>query len=111
MLDDLIAICGENCARCRAYTASRSGKHSDLEQAAAESMEWAGHQLSPEEVPCDGCRVPDGRLASYCFTCEIRACALDKGHATCAHCPDCPCDKIGSPQAREALAALKASLR
>jgi hypothetical protein len=111
MLDDLIAICGPNCTRCHAYEASRSGKHSELERIATEWTQAIGRKFTAEDVYCDGCRVPNGRLSSYCSTCDIRICAQNKGFITCAHCPDSPCDKIDAPRAREALAALKANLR
>jgi hypothetical protein len=111
MLSDLTAICGPSCTQCQAYIASRSGKRSDLERVANEWTQAIGRRFTAGDVYCDGCRVPDGRRSSYCATCEIRICAQNRGNETCAHCADCPCDRIVAPDAREALAALKDSLR
>ncbi len=109
MIDDLTAICGPSCTRCQAYIASQGGKRSELESVAAEWTKAIGRLFTADDVCCDGCRVPGARLSSYCGTCEIRICALNRGYTTCAHCPDCPCDKIGAPEAREALAKLIAN--
>ncbi|MBN1160740.1 MAG: DUF3795 domain-containing protein [Dehalococcoidales bacterium] len=109
-LNDLTAICGPSCTMCGAYIATRSGNRAELERIAAEWTKGLGRVFKPEDIICDGCRVPGGRLSSYCATCEIRLCAQDKGMITCAHCPECPCEKIVAPPAREALATLKKEL-
>jgi hypothetical protein len=109
--NDLTAICGPSCTQCDAYIATRSGKRAELERIAAEWTKGLGRVFKAEDIICDGCRVPGGRLSSYCGTCEIRICAQNKGMITCAHCPECPCEKIVAPPAREALEALKKSLK
>ncbi len=110
MLDDLTAICGPSCTRCDAYVATRSNDRAALERIAAEWSKGLGRAFTADDIVCDGCRVPGGRLSAYCATCEIRNCARNGGHETCAHCPQCPCEKIIAPPAREALAALKKDL-
>ncbi len=110
MLDDLIAVCGVSCAQCRAYTATRAGGRTGLESVAAEWTKTMGRTFTSDDVVCDGCRVPDGRHSTYCATCDIRNCAQGKGTITCAHCAECPCEKIVAPEAREALATLRRSI-
>lgn len=111
MLDDLVAVCGFNCADCRAYKAT---KNNDLKELARLADEWTkslGKTYAPEDILCDGCRVPGRRRVAYCAGCNIRVCALSKGYPTCAHCPDMPdCGKITQPKAREMLAELKKKL-
>jgi hypothetical protein len=104
---DLTAICGPSCTQCDAYKASRSGNIAELERIAVEWTQVIGSTFTADDIYCDGCRVPGGHLSSYCATCNIRICALSKGNITCAHCEECPCDKIVAPVAREALTALK----
>jgi hypothetical protein len=110
MLNDLIAICGPSCTQCQAYNATKSGDRKELEKIAAEWTKGLGRTFTTDDIICDGCRVPGGRLSTYCSTCEIRICAQSKGAITCAHCAECPCEKIIAPPAREALEALKKEL-
>lgn len=111
MLDDLIAVCGVSCTNCPAYHATRNNNRSELERIAVDWTKGLGRTFMPEDIICDGCRVPDGRLSTYCFTCEIRNCARSQGYITCAHCPRCPCEKIVAPPARDALEALQKTLK
>jgi hypothetical protein len=110
VLDDLTAICGPSCTQCQAYIATRNNDKAELERIASEWTKGLGRTFTADDIVCDGCRVPGGRLSTYCATCEIRLCAQNKGMVTCAHCPDSPCEKIIAPPAIEALAALKKSL-
>lgn len=105
-IDSLVAICGPSCTNCDAYKATRSSDPADLERLAAQWTQFMGKVYTAQDLLCDGCRV-GGRLSAYCATCDIRLCAEGKQHDTCAHCSDCPCDKIRAPQAQEALAALR----
>ena len=106
-LNDLTAVCGPSCTKCQAYIASRSGNRAELERIAVEWTKAIGRTFTADDIFCDGCRVPGGRLSSYCATCDIRNCAQSRGNITCAHCEECPCDKIVAPEAHEAMAALK----
>jgi len=109
-IDDLIAVCGFSCADCPAYIATRNSDRTELARIAGEWTKSLGRTFTPDDIICDGCRVPGGRRVAYCADCNIRACAQSKGYITCAHCPKCPCDKIVSPKAREALEALQKTL-
>jgi hypothetical protein len=110
MLDDLVAVCGYDCADCPAYIATRNNDTAELARLALEWTKALGKTYKPEDILCDGCRVPGGRRVAYCTDCNIRTCALSKGYITCAHCPASPCEKITSPKAREALETLKKTL-
>jgi hypothetical protein len=109
-LDDLIAVCGPSCAKCPAYIATHTNNRADLQRIADEWTKSLGKTYSAEDIICDGCRVPGGRRVAYCADCNIRLCAESKGVITCAHCTECPCEKIASPKARQILADLKKSL-
>jgi hypothetical protein len=107
IFNDLTAICGPSCTQCQAYVATKSDNKAELERIAAEWSKGLGRTFTVEDIVCDGCRVEGARLSSYCATCEIRICAQSKGYPTCAHCPECPCEKIVAPPAREALENIK----
>jgi len=109
-LNDLTAVCGFSCAECKAYIATKNNDRQELARLAAEWTRDLGKNYTPEDILCDGCRAPGGRQVAYCAECDIRTCAVSKGHITCAHCPACPCEKITQPKAREMLEALKKTL-
>jgi hypothetical protein len=110
MLHDLVAICGFDCRKCPAYKATHSNDKTEMERVAAEWSKVAGQKMTVNDIICDGCRAPGGRRVVYCASCNIRRCAESKGNITCAHCSECPCDKITRPEAREALEALRKTL-
>ena len=106
-IDELIAVCGPSCTLCPAYQATHGGDQAALERIASEWTKAMGRTFTTDDVTCDGCRVKGKRLSAYWSTCEIRLCAQEKGHDTCAHCSDCPCEKIIAPPAQEALKELR----
>ena len=110
MLNDLIAICGPSCAQCPAYIATHTNNRAELHRIADEWTKSLGRAYTADDIICDGCRVPGGRLTAYCATCNIRVCAQEKGVITCAHCAECPCEKIVAPRARKVLENLKKTL-
>jgi hypothetical protein len=110
MLSDLIAVCGFDCSGCPAYKATQSNDKAEMARVATRWSEATGQKMTPDDIVCDGCRVPGGRRVVYCASCNIRTCAESKGVITCAHCTECPCDKIVRAEAREALEALKKTL-
>ncbi|OGO30957.1 MAG: hypothetical protein A2Z29_01015 [Chloroflexi bacterium RBG_16_56_11] len=110
MFDELTAICGPSCAGYPAYIATLNHDREGLSRIATEWTQALKRNFTPDDIICDGCRVPGGRRSAYWATCDIRNCAQSKGHITCAHCAACPCEKIVAPLARECLADLKKSL-
>lgn len=91
---EMIAYCGLDCSQCAAYLATRSDEGEALEKVAAEWRERFGMEVSADDVACDGCRSNTGRLSSYCPTCGVRECGIDRGVTTCAHCGDYDCERL-----------------
>lgn len=116
-MDKMIAYCGLNCSECPAYVATQSGDPAELERVAAEwRAAFQMPDLTAESVICDACLQRDGgRLSGYCATCAVRACAVERGVANCAHCADYACAKLTSfwahaPEAQATLEQIRASL-
>jgi hypothetical protein len=88
-MDTLIAFCGINCAECEAYKATQTNDSAWQERILAE---WRVNFNQPEmplaAVVCDGCRTPDGRAGGYCAECPVRACGVEHGVDSCAHCSE-----------------------
>ncbi len=113
-MDKLIAYCGLNCAECPAYIATQANDMEALERVAAEWRKlFNAPGITAEGLICDGClTTPGGRVAGYCNICEIRACAIGRGVASCAYCTDYGCAKLEgflahAPNARENLEQLR----
>ena len=90
---DLISFCGINCSTCPAYTAKRIDDWNLREKTA---KEWSSpeYPVKPEEINCDGCIARDKQLISFCNSCQVRQCGLEKDVQNCAHCEDYVCDKL-----------------
>ena len=86
-MDTMIAFCGLDCGSCEAYLATQANDKTAM-QAVLEKwqVEFDHPQMTIADVVCDGCHSSTGRLVPYCHECAIRACAQEKGVATCAHC-------------------------
>ena len=123
-MEKIIAYCGLQCQNCDAYVATQSGDRAALEQVAAKWREqFNAPQITADGIVCDGCLAgADGqRVAYYCSICAIRACAIERDLANCAHCADyvhndALCEKLAgflahSPEARATLDAIRSDLR
>ena len=112
MSSKLMAHCGLVCTECPAYIAKRAGDDA-LRARTAERWSGPDFSVSPQDVSCDGCAVPEGERFKHCDACEVRRCAPPRGIATCAECPDYVCDKLKrlfaliGPEARETLDVLR----
>jgi len=107
-MDKIIAFCGINCTDCDAFLATREDDDAGRRKVAVEWSKEFGHEIKPEEINCDGCLSIDGRHISYCGTCEIRKCGMEKGVENCAYCVDYKCEKLDkfheqAPKAKERL--------
>jgi hypothetical protein len=115
-MDKMIGHCGLVCTECEAYIATQAKDWLALEAMAAKAREEYGQaQATAEGVLCDGCLATSGRQCGYCAVCEVRACAVERAMANCAHCPDYTCQKLESffgmaPSARETLEGIRAGL-
>ena len=83
----MISYCGEICTECSAYVATSSDDATALQRVAGEWNARFGTSLRAEDCVCDGC-LGDSRRIGYCRTCEIRACAIERGLENCAHCEE-----------------------
>ena len=87
-MDRLIAACGLDCAHCPAYVATMANDAAALKKVAEDWGRQFGFAPDADKVRCHGCLATDGLQIGHCAECEIRLCALGKGYATCAACPD-----------------------
>jgi hypothetical protein len=92
-LEPHVAFCGLDCADCAVYVATKTGDD-NLRQAYAghESARWK-IQIEPARLNCHGCRDLQPKTG-FCATCQVRACALERGLEDCARCGEYPCAKL-----------------
>ncbi|MGC9468588.1 MAG: DUF3795 domain-containing protein, partial [Anaerolineae bacterium] len=114
MENKIVAYCGIICSECDAYKATQSKDQAALERVAAAWREQFSPEITAASIACDGCLPTDGALCGWGAECPIRACAIDRGVNSCAHCPDYGCDTITeflshSPETRKVLDAMRAS--
>ena len=110
-MSEMTAFCGLDCSRCPSFLATQNDDDRARAATAAMLKKRYGLNLRPDEINCDGCRSTAGRRLSYCRTCAVRACAMDREVETCAACPDQPCEKLQafhafSPEAKACFGAL-----
>jgi len=103
----MISYCGEICTECSAYVATRSHDAAALQRVANEWNARFGTTLRAEDCVCDGC-LGEGRRIGYCRTCEVRACAIERGLENCARCNLYACQKLvacfeDSPECKDVL--------
>lgn len=107
----LIAACGLDCAKCDAYIATQADDQDALVALAEKwTREYNAPGLTAANVQCDGC-MAGGRKIGHCSECQIRLCAIERGMANCAVCPDYACEKLlgflkAVPQAKVNLDAI-----
>jgi len=90
----MISFCGLVCTECQAFIATQKNDKEMLKRAAARFNQEVNGSFAPEDWLCDGCLAFEGRLASYCHGCEVRACGIEKKVQNCAHCDDYPCQRL-----------------
>jgi hypothetical protein len=107
----LVSYCGLVCSECPAFVATQAGDE-DLARKTAE--QWSrdyGVTVRLEDVWCDGCTTA-GRKCGHCGECQMRACAIQRGVATCAACDEYACVMLRDffamvPAAKATLDALR----
>ena len=116
-MNQMIAFCGLDCARCEAYLATQANDEAAKGRIAAKwRQEYNAPEITVADVTCDGCTASNGRLGGYCPHCEIRACGVTRGLANCAHCADySACEKLDgffkmAPDARVTLEGIRRAL-
>ena len=89
---NLIACCGLYCGACPIYDTGKRGDLKHLGQIARAMADYLGRAVEVSDLACEGCLSEV--VAAHCRDCALRACALGKGLACCAECPDFPCQRI-----------------
>lgn len=88
-----IACCGIDCENCDARIATVAGDEALRTATARKWTAMNGIEIKPDYLHCMGCRT-DGVKTYYCTDmCQIRACAVRRGYATCGECAEvmtCP---------------------
>jgi hypothetical protein len=116
-MEQMIAVCGLDCAVCEARIATQADDAEEKQRVAAKWRE-AFHEstIDVEYVTCDGCRSGTTIICGWCRQCPVRACAIARNVATCAHCGDydvcqtlAEFDKI-APGAKDRLGKIRAQL-
>lgn len=113
IMEQMIAYCGLECTECPAYKATQANDRKALEAVAAQWREAFNlTDLTADSVICDGCLSTTGRLTGYCHTCQIRACASERGMENCAACDEYACEKLRgffehAPEAEKRLDSLR----
>lgn len=86
------APCGIDCQNCSVYIATQNNDPEERKRLAEQLFNQHNKEVDPETIVCDGC-WNNQRLIGFCSICQIRACAFEKGYATCAECELLPCEK------------------
>lgn len=91
-MDENMAYCGTLCDQCWAYKATMTDDMDLRDRTAAQWSKAYGVEIKPEDINCKGCR--SDMLFTRCNFCEIRACAIAKGHEHCGKCDSFVCAKV-----------------
>ena len=95
-LNALTAYCGLDCESCEARLATVNHDEALRRKVAAEWSKLNGVEITPDMIPCLGCRV-EGIKTPYCESlCPIRQCAMKRKVETCGDCAEMEtCEKVG----------------
>ena len=91
-MSKLLAPCGIDCQICDAYIATQNNDLQLRQKLVDNYKKKFDKDIPLDDLACDGC-LSVGKHIGFCKVCEIRACAYQKGYATCAECSDFPCEK------------------
>lgn len=86
----LVAVCGLYCGACSVYLATQ-----DDPIRLARLATKLGQTV--EDTRCHGCRAEV--RSKHCRSCELAACAANRGHEVCGQCADYPCERFSKFQA------------
>ena len=102
-MDRKIAYCGLNCETCIVKVTIANEGEAGLERLA---REWSTPEniIQGKDLFCNTyCTSSEGILPTYCETCDIRKCAIEKKVSNCGVCAKYPCEHIENrvPKATE----------
>jgi hypothetical protein len=115
-MNQLIAFCGLDCAKCEAYLATQANDDAAKQRVLEKWRAQYGSDIPLAAVTCDGCVIVTDRAGGYCGQCPIRACGVAHQVANCAYCADYDsCDKLAGffktiPDARVTLDGIQRAL-
>jgi hypothetical protein len=115
-MQQIIAVCGLDCAACDAYIATQARDDAAKEKVAAKwRAEYNSPNIDAKSVTCDSCLAASGVLCGHCSECAPRLCAVGRGLANCGLCPDYGCEKISGliafiPDAKVRLDSIHAAI-
>jgi hypothetical protein len=102
-----IGICGDDCAYCPRYLATRSGKGEELEKVKALwlrlGLQRSRFACAARDLVCNGC-VPE----NDCAYLELRTCVQSKGVENCGVCDTYPCELVNAAFERSDLLCARA---
>lgn len=93
-MNQMIAACGLDCAKCPALIATQTNDDELRNKTAREWSEMFKGDIRPEMINCEGCMTPGSVRFAHCSQCTFRACALDKKLDNCARCADYACEGL-----------------
>ncbi len=96
MENQMIAVCGLDCAACDAFIAAKNNDDAMKAKVAAEWSKMNNVDISPEDINCEGCRTGSPVIFAYCTMCGIRKCAAEKQVPHCGACKDYPCESVSA---------------
>jgi len=91
-MSQLLSRCGFRCDLCLAHRSNVEAKPSNQQTLSDGWYKYFGFRIPAEDIICDGCMAENARLIDE--TCPVRPCAMQRGVANCAACPDYVCDKL-----------------
>lgn len=94
MEEKIISYCGSLCNECPAFLATLKNDNDKRKKTAEEWSKRFNADIKPEDISCEGCSPELGKKFSYCFACEIRKCAQERGVVNCARCDDYTCERL-----------------
>ena len=87
-MNDMIACCGLDCAKCDAYIATINDDNDLRSKVAKLWSELNNVEITPEMINCLGCRQ-DGVKTPFCESlCPIRTCCNGRGYPACGECAE-----------------------
>jgi len=91
-INKMTAFCGLPCHECEAFLATKNSNDQKIKEVAQLWSKQQNTDYKPQDIECDGCRLKNARLHSYCKQCQVRKCALTKDITTCADCDSYICE-------------------
>lgn len=86
-MEEIITLCGDNCAQCPRYHAHNAAERKTVAQLWYR-MGWRDHVVSNEEIACSGCS--SHKQCTY----QLVDCTREHHVQKCNQCCHFPCDKI-----------------